>query len=164
MKKSSAIFLALSAMLCLSACSGGNASAAENPMLDPQVKVLQKQGIDASVMIFKSDGCKAKGFNEVFSIAKKLENISLSYANVTFGRYSDIEVNLAHEALVDSSFAQIELLKDIGEKAEKAGCKSIERRAYSNILASPVFSTAVAPVFQQDLMIAQSKLNQLGTK
>jgi hypothetical protein len=138
----------------------------KNPMEDSQIQILQKQGINASIQIWRKEGCSSKGFNEVFAVTKKLKNISLRYVSVMsqFGKYSDVEIDMASEALVSSSSAQIGLLKDLAKRAEEMGCKSIERRAYNEIVASPVFGTGIAGIFRHDLMIAQSNLSQLGRR
>ena len=154
------------ALLLLGCANNTYAGESYNPMRDPQIKVLQQQGLQSSMMIFGNQGCKAKGYAESFTIAGKLKNISNRYVSVMsqHGKYSDAEISMATEALVDSSFAQINLLQDIAKKAENMNCKSNERKAYNEIIASPVYSTGIASVFSQDLMIARSKVSQLGSR
>jgi hypothetical protein len=147
--------------LIVSGCA--TAQPATKRTLDPQIESFRRQGIEDVSAIAVNQGCTAKGYDDGFAMAQKLESISQQYVSVTrqFGTYSDAEIRMAKDKLLESSVAHISLLNNIAKKAEAMGCTSVERTSYNNIIASPVYGTGMARVFNQELMIAQSKLSQL---
>lgn len=137
-----------------------------NPIINPQLESLNQQGTLSSLQIFDFKGCKQKGFQDSFEIAKKIDLISLSYVGTIYnqGSSSDVVKKLATDALVESSTNEIELLKYVAKKADNMGCKSQERKAYNMIMESAVYKSPIDFIFGQDLYLAQVKLNQLGKK